>query len=95
MKPVSQYQFALLREVSNGMVTVESLRALRDPSVWSLVRRGLIAKNKNRPGDMGLTPDGAEVYDTYMLGGVPTRKVSAPLTNRLSRLLHVARLTKR
>jgi hypothetical protein len=89
---LSRHQFGGLRYIASHDVTVDSLRACKDSTLWSLFYRGYLAATG---GTVRLSSAGQEAYDTYRMASMPERKTEADLTARSQALLAVARAKSR
>jgi hypothetical protein len=92
VKPLSQYQYATLLAVSHNKIRVCDLRKLRDITIWSLAKRGLVKKAGADLDDLiNVTDEGQELLQGYSMHNVPYRTLENDITDRLSRLLRVTR----
>ena len=92
-KPCSRNQISLLRHIDQRTVTLSMLRTFRDPTLWSLLKRGYIAR-QGRGSDaiIVLTTDGLTMLVSYDSNQAPQRKAAADITERTQALLAAARL---
>lgn len=89
----SRNQVSLLRHIDQHAVTLPMLRSFRDPTLWSLLKRGYIART-GRGSDMVivLTGAGLGALTAYDSNQAPMRRASNDLTERTEALLQAARL---
>lgn len=90
---LSRLQMAALRFIhKRGSIPIEALHECYQTTIWSLVYRKYVTKS----GDsLVLTERGLAMYENYMASGIEKRNKPGDLSERVARLLHVARaLTK-
>ena len=89
----SQNLISLLRHVDQHMVTLQQLRGIKDPTLWSALRRGYLGREGIGPDAIiVLTAAGTIVLSNYDSRTPPQRKAAADLTERTTALLSAARL---
>jgi len=89
----SQHLVSLLRFVDNHAVTLDALRSIKDPTLWSALRRGYLGREGKGPDAIiVLTAAGITTLTSYDNRTPPSRKAAGDLTERTTALLAAARL---
>lgn len=82
---LSPLQFAVLSAAKDGRISEATLGAVQQGTLGSLLMRGLVTRSAGHR--LVLTDEGRELYNRYTRGGIPTRKVAGPVTDRVAQLL--------